>query len=69
MVAIAGHFDPGGPGPNPQHGMAKPFLALAFASVITAFGLMACGVASSVEQRSDRRRAAAGLPPRSAGPR
>ena len=69
MVAIAGHFDPGGPGPNPQHAMAKPFLALAFASVIMAFGLMACGVASSVEQRSDRRRAAAGLPPRSAGPR
>lgn len=69
MVVIAGHFDPGGPGPNPQHGMAKPFLALAFASMVTAFGLMACGVASSVEQRSDRRRAAAGLPPRSAGPR
>ena len=62
-------FDPGGPGPNPQHAMARPFLALAFASVIMAFGLMACGVASSVEQRSDRRRAAAGLPPRSAGPR
>jgi hypothetical protein len=69
MVAIAGHFDPGGPGPNPQHAMAKPFLALAFASLIMAFGLMACGVATSVEQRSDRRRAAAGLPPRSAGPR
>jgi len=30
---------------------------------------MATGVASAVEQRSDRRRAAAGLPPRSAGPR
>jgi hypothetical protein len=69
MVAIVGHFDPGGPGPNPQHAMAKPFLALAFASLIMAFGLMACGVATSVEQRSDRRRAAAGLPPRSAGPR
>jgi len=69
MVAIAGHFDPGGPGPNPHHGLAKPFLALAFASLVTAFGLMATGVASAVEQRSDRRRAAAGLPPRSAGPR
>ena len=69
MVAIAAHFDPDGPGPNPHHGMAKPFLALAFASVVAAFGLMATGVASAVEQRSDRRRAAAGLPPRSAGPR
>jgi Domain of unknown function (DUF1707) len=69
MVAIAGHFDPGGPGPNPHHGLIKPFLALAFASLITAFALLSCGVASSVEQRSDRRRAAAGLPPRSAGPR
>jgi len=69
MVAIAAHFDPGGPGPNPQHGMAKPFLALAFASLVAAFGVMATGVASAVEQRSDRRRAAAGLPPRSAGPR
>jgi len=69
MGAVAGHFDPGGPGPNPHHGLAKPFLALAFASLVTAFGLMATGVASAVEQRSDRRRAAAGLPPRSAGPR
>ena len=69
MGAIGGHFDPGGPGPNPHHGLVKPFLALAFASVVTAFGLMATGMASAVEQRSDRRRAAAGLPPRSAGPR
>ena len=69
MVAIAAHFDPGGPGPNPQHGMARPFLGLAFASLIAAFGVLACGVVSSAEQRSDRRRAAAGLPPRSAGPR
>ena len=69
MVAIAAHFDPGGPGPNPQHGIAQPFLALAFASLVAAFGVMATGVASAVEQRSDRRRAAAGLPPRSAGPR
>lgn len=69
MVAIAGHFDPGGPGPNPQHGLAMPFLFLAFMFVITAFGVMATGVASAVEQRSARRRAAAGLPPRSAGPR
>ena len=69
MVVIAGHFDPGGPGPNPHHGMAKPFLAMAFASLIFAFGLLATGVASSVEQRNARRRAAAGLPPKSAGPR
>ena len=69
MVAMAGHFDPGGPGPNPQHGLALPFLFLAFMFVITAFGVMATGVASAVEQRSARRRAAAGLPPRSAGPR
>ncbi len=69
MALIAGHFDPGGPGPNPHHGLAKPFLGLAFASLVVAFGLLATGVASAVEQRSDRRRAAAGLPPRSAGPR
>ena len=57
------------PGRIRSTAMARPFLALAFASVITAFGLMATGVASAVEQRSARRRAAAGLPPRSAGPR
>jgi hypothetical protein len=49
--------------------MARPFMFLAVVFVITAFGVLATGVASSVEQRSDRRRAAAGLPPRSAGPR
>jgi hypothetical protein len=69
MVAIAAYVDSGGPGPDPQNGLAKPFLALAFASLVAAFGLMATGVASAAEQRSDRRRAAAGLPPRSAGPR
>jgi len=69
MVAIASHFDPGGPGPNPQHGLAKLFLALAFASLITALGAVATGVVSAIDQRDDRRRAAAGLPPRSAGPR
>ena len=69
MVAIAGHFDPGGPGPNPQHGMARPFLFLAMVFLITAFGTLATGVASAAEQRSARRRAAEGHPPGSAGPR
>jgi len=69
MAMIAGHFDPGGPGPNPHHGLARPFLILAMVFMITAIGALATGVASSVEQRSGRRRAAAGLPPRSAGPR
>jgi hypothetical protein len=69
MAAIAGHFDPGGPGPNPQHGLARPFLFLAMVFLIAAFGVLATGVASAIEQRSARRRAAAGLPPRSAGPR
>lgn len=68
MVAIAGRFDPGDPGPNPQHGLAMPFLFLAVLFVITAFGVLAAGVASAVEQRNDRRRAA-DLPPGSAGPR
>jgi len=69
MVAIAGHFDPGGPGPNPQHGLARPFLFLAMVFLITAFGALATGVANSAEQRSARQRAEAGDPPRSAGPR
>ena len=69
MVAIAGHFDPGGPGPNPQHGLAKPFLILAMVFLITAFGALAIGVANAAEQRSAQQRAEAGDPPRSAGPR
>jgi len=69
MVAIAGHFDPGGAGPNPQHGLARPFLFLAMVFLISAFGALATGVANSAEQRSAQRRAEAGDPPRSAGPR
>lgn len=71
MAAIAGHFDPGGPGPNPQHGLARPFLFLAMVFLITAFGALVTGVANSAEQRSARRQAEAeaGDPPRSAGPR
>jgi len=69
MVAIAGHFDPGGPGPNPEHGLAKPFLILAMVFLITAFGALAVGVANAAEQRTDRGRAEAGDPPGSAGPR
>ena len=69
MVAIAGHFDPGGPGPNPEHGLAKPFLILAMVFLITAFGALAIGVANAAEQRSAQQRAEAGDPPRSAGPR
>jgi DUF1707 SHOCT-like domain len=69
MAAIAGHFDPGGPGPNPQHGLARPFLFLAMVFLITAFGVLVTGVASAIEQRSARRRAAEDPPPRSAGPR
>ena len=71
MAAIAGHFDPGGPGPNPQHGLARPFLFLAMVFLITAFGARATGVANSAEQRSARRQSEpeAGDPPRSAGPR
>ena len=69
MVAIAGHFDPGGAGPNPQHGLARPFLFLAMVFLITAFGALATGVANAAEQQSARRRAEAEDPPRSAGPR
>ena len=68
MVAIAGHFDPGGPGPNPEHGLAKPFLILAMVFLITAFGALAVGVANAAEQRTARR-AEPGDPPGSAGPR
>ena len=69
MVAIAGHFDPGGPGPNPHHGLASPFLFLAVVFVITAFGALSTGIANAAEQQSARRRAETGDPPGSAGPR
>jgi hypothetical protein len=69
MAMIAGRFDPGSPGPNLHHGLARPFLFLAMVFMITAFGVLATGVASAMEQRSARRRAAAGGPPGPAGPR
>jgi Domain of unknown function (DUF1707) len=57
---LVGHFDPGGLGPNPHHSWAVPFFFLAFAAIVAALGILAAGVAVSVNQRRSRRR----LPPR-----
>src|SRR5215469_1387996 len=59
-VRVGAIFDPNGPGPNPYHSWAKPFLFLALAAVITGIGFLADGVGTSLEQRSARRQ----LPPR-----
>jgi hypothetical protein len=52
-------LDPGGPGLNPYHSWAKPFLVVALAAVLAAFAILPIGVATSVEQRRSRRH----LPP------
>ena len=54
-VRVGAIFDPDGPGPNPYHSWAKPFLFLAFAAVVAAFGVLVDGVGRSLEQRFSRR--------------
>jgi hypothetical protein len=62
-IPIVGHFDPGGPGPNPDHAWAKPFFLLFFLSAGAGVMILVLGVAASIQQRRSRRR----LPP-SPGP-
>jgi len=56
IVAVWEAFvlDSGGPGPNPYQSWAKPFLVLALAAVLAAFGILAIGVVTSLEQRRSR---------------
>jgi apolipoprotein N-acyltransferase len=41
-------LDPGGPGLNPYHSWAKPFLVVALAAVLAAFAILPIGVATSL---------------------
>jgi hypothetical protein len=61
VVAVWEAFvlDSGGPGPNPYHSWAKPFLVVALAAVLAALGILAIGVVASLERRRSRGR----LPP------
>ncbi len=63
-IAISGNMidnsDPNGPGPGPHHGWTRLLLLLTLTLVVTAFGILANGVATSVEQRRSRRQ----VPPR-----
>ena len=47
-------LDPDGPGPNPYHSWAKPFLLVALVAVVTALGILVHGVGTSLEQRRSR---------------
>jgi len=42
-VKIGGHFDPGGPGPNPHHSLAGLFLLLAVVAVMSAVSILGSG--------------------------
>ena len=53
-------LDSDGTGPSPYHSWANLFFFLAVAAVVTAFSVLATGVAASLEQRRSRGR----LPPR-----
>jgi Domain of unknown function (DUF1707) len=59
-VWVGALFDPDGPGPNPYHSWAKPFLLIALVAVVAALGILAGGVGTSLEQRRSRGQ----LPPR-----
>ena len=58
-VRVGALFDPDGPGPNPHHSWAKPFLLIAIIAFLAALGFLGNGLAASVEQRHSRRQ----LPP------
>ncbi len=59
-MRVAFYFDPDGAGFHPYHSLAKPFVLLAVAAVLTALGILVIGVAISVAQRHSRGQ----LPPR-----
>jgi hypothetical protein len=47
-------LDPDGPGPNPYHSWAKPFLLVALVAVVTALAILIHGVGTSLEKRRSR---------------
>jgi hypothetical protein len=53
-VRVGALFDPDGPGPNPYHSWAKPFLLIAIVAFLTALGFLGNGLVASVEQRHSR---------------
>jgi Domain of unknown function (DUF1707) len=59
-MRVAFYFDPDGAGLHPYHFLAKPFVLLAVAALLTALGILIIGVAISVQQRHSRGQ----LPPR-----
>jgi Domain of unknown function (DUF1707) len=59
-MRVAFYFDPDGAGFHPYHSLAKPFVLLAVAAVLTALGILVIGVAISAQQRHSRGQ----LPPR-----
>jgi hypothetical protein len=59
-MRVAFYFDPDGAGFHPYHSLARPFVLLAVAAVLTALGILVIGVAISVRQRHSRGQ----LPPR-----
>jgi len=64
VLAYSGNMidnsDPNGSGPGPHHGWTRLLLFLTLTLMVTALGILANGVAASVEQRRSRRQ----LPPR-----
>jgi hypothetical protein len=67
VLAVSGNIidnsDPNGYGPGPHHGWTRLLLFLALTFMVTAFGILVNGVATSLEQRRSRRQ-----PPLRPGP-
>ncbi len=57
---LVGHFDPAGPGPNPDHSWGGAFFLLGIVAVMMALFILGFGVVISIKQRRSRGQ----LPPR-----
>jgi hypothetical protein len=56
LIGIHPLLDPDGPGRHPYAAWATPTYLLSLALIITAFGILAAGAATAVEQRQARRK-------------